>query len=172
MQCSSKNTGEYKGGIFFPFFFLFLPRLPPPPNISVQQAAEWLLCWNILILGFSGFKLTKLTWGCLKAQIKKKIWVAFHVVYADIWKDRATGSAHQGDREHLTLKINKIPAELCSHLIHMHDKLLALSFSFHLECWWGFVLFFGCGLLVWFFFPQLVKPSFRLKFHNFAVWYV
>lgn len=160
--CSAplRTLESIRVGFFFLSFFFFFPASPPPPNISVQQAAEWLLCWNILILGFSGFKLTKLTWGCLKAQIKKKIWVAFHVVYADVWKDRATGSAHQGDREHLTLKINKIPAELCSHLIHMHDKLLALSFSFHLECWWGFVLFFGCGLLVWFFFSPACETFF------------
>lgn len=44
------------------------------------------------------------------------------------------------ETEHLTLKLNKIPAELCIHLLPMHDELLALYFSFCLRvdvvlCW-------------------------------------
>jgi len=77
------------------------------------------------------------------------------------------GFSHQGDREHLTSKRNKLRAELCIHLLHVHNELLALSFLFCLEGWWGFVLFFECGLLGGFF--QLVKPSFRQEFHSFAV---
>lgn len=50
----------------------------------------------------------------------------------------------------------------------MRDELLALSFLFRLEGWWGFVLVF-LGVGCWEVFFQLVKPSFRLKCHNFAV---
>lgn len=67
MQRSPTNTGECKGEIFFSFsFFSF-------NNTAIQQAVEWLLCRNILILSFSGFKQTELTIGCLKAEIKEKI---------------------------------------------------------------------------------------------------
>lgn len=121
MQRSPTNTGECKGEIFSLSFFFY--------NTAVQQAVEWLLCRNVLILSFSGFKQSELTIGCLKAEIKEKnIWAAFHVVCADIWKDRGSGSAYQGDREHLTLKRNKIPAELCIHSLPMHDELLAFYF--------------------------------------------
>lgn len=67
--------------------------------------------------------------------------VAFHVVYADVWKDRGTGSVHQRDGENLTLKTSEVPAELLYiHSLHMHDELLAFSVLFDLKNWW-WVLF-------------------------------
>lgn len=95
--------------------------------------------------------------------------MSFHHLYADLWKDRGTGSAHQRDREHLTLKISNIPAELCIHLLHMRDKLLALSFSFCLESWGRFVLVLGCELFgVVLFLFQFVKPFFWAEISQFC----
>lgn len=81
-----------------------------------------------------------------------------------------TGSAYQGDRQHLTSKLNKIPVELCIHLLPMHDELLALRFSFCWEGWCGVVLGFERGAFsLWGF--KLVRASCRLKCRSFAVWH-